>query len=333
MYRPWTRKDSAKHMIHQKRTSSFANAIGGLSILLLISSAWSTCGAQTLRVDDLCDLGNKMSESGDQFGAYIFTLSYYHLTPDSADKIHAGLVALGICLSEDRLVEAKRLVDLIATDFPDNEDLKNVLRYRYGHGLAFASKPDESDHYLGLVQDEPDYRDRVFFLKAYNRIVENRLDDASALLSQIDPSAFDYRDTVESIMKLLDRGPTYSKRYGIVAAGMSMCLPGLGQAYAGHYFDAIQGFAFNFLLGSAAYLSWKYEVIDRDGNERNYALPVISTTVWSLFYLANIWNAVNSANRYNRYNERQYCKSILNRFSIARTDTQYFLNFNQPIDL
>ena len=131
---------------------------------------------------------------------------------------------------------------------------------------------------------------------------------------------------------MIDTGPSFVRRHKIAAVLMSMSVPGLGQAYSGHYFDAIQSLAFNFLLGGAAYLSWKYEVLDRDSSDRNYALPVISTAAWSLFYLANIWNAANSASRYNRYRELRHYRSILDRFSIMHTDKQFFLNVTLPLD-
>lgn len=308
--------------------------IGGSLILILISSAWINCEAQTesLRLDDLRNLGTKLADTGDEFGAYIFTLSYYHLTTDSNAKIRSGLEALDICLRANRFVEAERLVDVISADFADNEQLRNALTYKLGYGLALGGEPGRSSLYLSRTEDEPDYRDRALFMKAYNNIAENNPDQAKSMISQIDLAAFLHADTVTSILEMIDAGPSYVRRHKIAAVLMSMSVPGLGQAYSGHYFDAAQSLAFNILLGGAAYLSWKYEVIDRDSGDRNYALPVISTAAWSLFYLANIWNAANSAARYNRYHELRHYRSILDRFSIIRTDKEFFLNVTLPLD-
>ncbi len=285
--------------------------IGGSLILILISSAWINCEAQTetLRLDDLRNLGRKLADTGDEFGAYIFTLSYYHLATDSNAKIRSGLESLDICLRADRFVEAERLVDVITADFADNDQLRNALTYKLGYGLAFGGEPIRSSLYLSQTEDEPDYRDRALFMKAYNDIAENNADRAKSMLSKIDLAAFPHADTVTSILEMIDAGPLYIRRHKIAAVMMSMSVPGLGQAYSGHYFDAVQSLAFNFLLGGAAYLSWKYEVLDRESGDRNYALPVISTAAWSLFYLANIWNAANSASRYNRFHELRHYTS------------------------
>jgi hypothetical protein len=308
--------------------------IGGSLILILISSAWINCEAQTetLRLDDLRNLGRKLADTGDEFGAYIFTLSYYHLTTDSSAKIRSGLDALDICLRADRFVEAERFVDAMTSDFADNEPLRNALTYKLGYGLALGGEPTRSSLYLSQTEDKPDYRDRALFIKAYNNVAEDNPDQAQSVLSQVDLVAFPHADTVTSIIEMIDAGPSFVRRHKIAAVSMSMCVPGLGQAYAGHYFDAIQSLAFNLLLGGAAYLSWKYEVLDRDSGDRNYALPVISTAAWSLFYLANIWNAANSASRYNRYHELRHYRSILDRFSIMRSDREFFLNVTFPID-
>ncbi|MCK4655474.1 MAG: hypothetical protein KAT85_00530, partial [candidate division Zixibacteria bacterium] len=112
-------------------------------ILILISSAWINCEAQTetLRLDDLRNLGRKLADTGDEFGAYIFTLSYYHLTTDSSAKIRSGLDALDICLQANRFVEAERLVDVIAADFADNDQLRDALIYKLGYGFALGGEP------------------------------------------------------------------------------------------------------------------------------------------------------------------------------------------------
>jgi TM2 domain-containing membrane protein YozV len=303
-------------------------------ILILISSAWINCEAQTeaLRLDDLRNLGRKLADTGDEFGAYIFTLSYYHLTTDSNAKMRSGFEALDICLRADRFVEAERLVDVMTADFADNEQLRNAITYKFGYGLALGQEPGRSNQYLSQVADEPDYRDRALFIKAYNYIAENSPDQAKSMLSLVELADFPHADTVTSILEMIDAGPSFIRRNKIAAVLMSMSVPGLGQAYSGHYFDAIQSLAFNFLVGGAAYLSWKYEVFDRESGDRNYALPVISTAAWSLFYLANIWNAANSASRYNRYHELQHYRSILDRFSIMRTDKEFFLNVAFPVN-
>ncbi|MBD3334747.1 MAG: hypothetical protein GF355_04470 [Candidatus Eisenbacteria bacterium] len=270
---------------------------------------------------------------GDEFGAYIFKLASYHLTADTTSKLRLGFEVVDLCLHAGRFAEADRMIHGIAADFPQKASFQRSLRYLHGYNLFLWGEYGRSDMHLRILQNEPFYRDRVLFLRAKNGIIDGRPKDSRSLLSKIDRDAFAYGDTVAGLIRSLEEGPRYTSRSGILAGVLSATVPGLGQAYAGHHFDAIQSLLFNMVLGSAAYLSWKYDVVDREADDRRYTLPIFSTTVWSVFYVANIWNGVNAANRYNRYREMQHYEAILERFDVIREDKDVFLQVKLPFDL
>ncbi|MBD3336992.1 MAG: hypothetical protein GF355_15875 [Candidatus Eisenbacteria bacterium] len=293
----------------------------------------STANTKPLTAADFQALGDTLQLRGDEFAAYLFKLASYHLSADSTRKLRLGFQVVDLCLHAGRFAEADRMINSIAEDFPLKTSYQNSLRYLYGYNLLLWGEYGRSDLHLRILQDEPFYRNRVLFLRAKNGIVDGRPEDSHALLSRINLKAFAYSGTVVSLMRTIEEGPRYASRSGILAGALSATVPGLGQAYAGHHFDAIQSFIFNVVLGSAAYLSWKYDVLDRDSDDRRYALPIFSTTVWSVFYAANIWNGVNAAHRYNRYKEMQHYEAILERFEVIQEDKNVFLQVSLPFDL
>ncbi|MFQ5825222.1 MAG: hypothetical protein ACE5JB_14330 [bacterium] len=104
-----------------------------------------------------------------------------------------------------------------------------------------------------------------------------------------------------------------------------MILPGAGQAYSGFYFDAIQDFGLNLVLGYAAYASWRHE-LDYKRRDRNYVMPIISTAIWGIFYLTNLYNSVNAAEKANLYRENVYYSYILEKFQFILKNKDFFLN-------
>jgi len=224
------------------------------------------------------------------------------------------------------------MIRTIAADLPDSHEARSSLVYRYAYSLTLGGQYEEGDIYLRQVMQNPSFKDRVLFLRAHNRLVNSSTAEAGQFLRQIDLDSFAYRDSVEWVLEAIERGPSFARRHKLVSGLLSTCVPGLGQVYAGHYFDAIQSVIFNGTLGQAAYLAWKYDVADRDGGDRRYTLPILATAVWSVFYVANIWNAVNSANRYNRYKERQYFDGMIEKFSIIHSDRAFFLGISVPLN-
>lgn len=272
-------------------------------------------------------LSKEFEETEETYGAYLFAIAHYLLARDPDKRIRSGLRALDLSIGAGRFVEAERMVERFSEDFPRDRRLQEFVSYRYGHGIMFGADiaPCE-ERYAALVQNVQ-YRDRVLFLWAYADVLQARPEEAKQRLEWIDGSQFAYGATASEITNLLRKGPSFDRKHRLPALMMSAAIPGLGQAYAGHYFDAIQSATFSFLLGGVSYLAWKYEVVERDRGDRNYSLPVIATGVFSVFYLGNLWNAVNSVNRYNRYHENIFYHGILSRFGVARTDRDYFVTF------
>lgn len=94
-----------------------------------------------------------------------------------------------------------------------------------------------------------------------------------------------------------------------LTAAMSSIIPGLGQYYCGHYFDAAQAFVF---VSSFAFLSYAMYRYDRDYNS-NYVLTGVSLSLTTLFHLANIFGAEGTANYYNQRQKEIFLQEIHNK--------------------
>jgi hypothetical protein len=90
--------------------------------------------------------------------------------------------------------------------------------------------------------------------------------------------------------------PLEDSRSPILAAAFSAVLPGSGQAYTGHWFDAAQAFTLVGFFGWSTYASWEYDSHASHG----YLLTGISAAITALFYVSNIYGAHQTADFYNQ---------------------------------
>jgi tetratricopeptide (TPR) repeat protein len=87
---------------------------------------------------------------------------------------------------------------------------------------------------------------------------------------------------------------------------LSAVIPGSGQAYCGHYVDAVQAFAFVSSFGFATYLAYQH---DKD-HHSNYVLTGIAVSITGLFHLANIIGAERTATYYNQRQKELFIQDI-----------------------
>lgn len=244
------------------------------------------------------------------------------MSKDSSAKLSAGLEALNICLKNDKFLEAEKIYLKLWKDFPK---IKNELMYKYGYSLLMSGEYADGDIYLRETKlQNRKIRNKIYFLRAYSKLNNNQPKKSRYYLNKIDEN-FKYDEKLNLIKRELSKDPVYSKKYKFISVSLSMIIPGSGQAYSGFFFDAVQDFGFNAILGYAAYVSWKHEMGYKRKN-RNYIMPILSTSVWGIFYLTNLFNAANAADKANLYNENSYYNSILDKFQIILNDKNYFLN-------
>ena len=184
----------------------------------------------------------------------------------------------------------------------------------------------DSDQYLRRVTETNALATRIRFLLAYSQLAYfNQPIGCLDYASEIEASRFAYWKELSEIKTALSSDPPGSKKYKVIAVPLSMAIPGSGQVYAGFYFDGVQSFGFNAILGYAAYASWRHE-LDLDRGKRNYVLPIISSVVSGVFYLSNLVNTLNAVNKTNARRLDTHYSAILDQFRLVIDDDDYFLS-------
>jgi len=112
------------------------------------------------------------------------------------------------------------------------------------------------------------------------------------------------------LLEKSNSGANLPRKSPLLAAIMSALLPGSGQFYSGHYFDGIQALSYVGAFSLATYSAYRY---DRDINDSD-AILLLSATITSIFYSANILGAYQTAKFRNmriRQNFMNEVKSII----------------------
>ena len=314
-------------MIFRKLITFWGRKIGGcliqLSILCFFNNVILT-QETNLQVSDLRRLGKKFQNDNQLFTSYIYNLSFYYLTTDSNEKLAAGIDALDACIVAKRLSEGEMIIGRLLVDFPE---YKNFLNYQYGYLLMLNRSINLAISRLEYLPKIPELSNRVKFMKAYAEVNFNNPEAGLKYLSQIEVDKFPYQDDLREVESNLSAEPAGKKKHKAVAVPLSIVLPGAGQLYSGFYFDALQSFGFNLILGYSAFASWRYE-LGLERKDRTYVLPILSSIVSGLFYVSNIFNSANSADKANLYRLNRQYSTILKQFELVLKDDTYFLNVN-----
>ena len=117
--------------------------------------------------------------------------------------------------------------------------------------------------------------------------------------STIGKLSAEFSSTLSNANDIPHRSPALS-------AVLSTVVPGLGQLYSGHYFDAAQAFGF---VASFSFVSYIAYHSDKKNNS-NYLLTGIAVSLTSLFHVANIIGAERTAAYYNLRQEDLFLQDI-----------------------
>ncbi|HKZ39561.1 MAG TPA: hypothetical protein VJ044_01285, partial [Candidatus Hodarchaeales archaeon] len=101
--------------------------------------------------------------------------------------------------------------------------------------------------------------------------------------------------STEFSLKLMKAGDI-PHRSSLLAAALSTAVPGLGQLYSTHYFDAAQAFGFVAAFSFVSYATYQND----KKNNSNYVLTGIAVSLTSLFHIANIIGAERTAAYFNQ---------------------------------
>ncbi len=313
-------------MIHRKQTHFLEARIGALFTLIFItffSINNSYAQERTLNISSLRHLAQQFQKNNQPFLSYLYNLSFYHLTADSTEKLQAGLDALHASFTTSHFEESKQVIGLLFNDYPN---LKNKLTYQYGYLLMRNRQFGEGDRYMREVMGISALLSRIKFLRAYAQLTYfNYPEGCLKKLTEIKDTQFPYNEQLSEIKTALQSKPAGTKKSNFVAVPLSMIIPGSGQMYAGFFFDGMQSFGFNLVLGYATYASWRHE-LDLKRGDRNYVMPILSSFFSGLFYLSNIFNTVNSVNKANLYRQSKHYNAILEKFRIVMKNEEYFLD-------
>jgi len=293
-----------------------------LIFLLQIFPGKSTAQDTSLKVSNLRDLGVIFMEKGEYQLAYYYNYSYYQMETDTAKRIGAALDAIDACLLTGHYPEA----DKIIFDLENwRSDVTDLLKMKYAYSLLKQKEFTRANIYLSRIENPLVFLNQYHFLKAWSGLNSNLKSECIDNLNLIDNTFIAYNE-VNGIKEMLTSDKKQKTKHVALSLPMSMLVPGLGQAYSGFYFDALQSFGLNAAFGIGAYSSWRYE-LTKDKTDRTYVLPALSTLIFSVFYITNLYNTVNVTHKANLYSEQEYFRKISDRFDIILENDTYFVRF------
>lgn len=255
-------------------------------------------------------------------------MAHFELAADSAARLASGTAALNGAFFARRYGEAEAALRRLATDFPT---LRRTFRWQYAVLLLQDGRFDEAALALDAADLQPADRDTLAErLAIADALLALHASDYERALAQLEPVATDAgfgpegaAYAVASARIGLREGPPTGSRSPGLAAAMSALVPGSGQLYTGHVYDAAQAIGLTTALGYGAYASWRYEL--DAGGPTVYILPALATLVAGSFYLANVRGAHASAKRFNAYREARFYREAIESLTVVLRDDGWML--------
>lgn len=298
-------------MILSGQTISLPKITGFFIILIILSTPLKGND----QVDNYIKLGEEYYSSRQYFLSYQNFSSAFLLEDNKELAIDYGLRALESCINVNRLQEGRWLIDKISS-IEDNKEYYDSL------SILLLLKNNQIKQADKLLKDNDTHNDNTQILNAYSLFLKDDYKESREVVNSIIIES----ENLENLKTSFNIEPDFNKKSSVLAGILSGIIPGAGQIYTGHTFDAVNSLSMTGLLGATSGVLWYYEM-ERDHNKRNYFLPSLSSVMFSIFYVTNIYNSVNSANRYNSFQENQYYGSILDKFKIIINDTSFFLGY------
>jgi TM2 domain-containing membrane protein YozV len=271
-------------------------------ILFFFTFTASTSFSQTKE-----DYADYLMKNEDYFRAISVYKQLYFFSEDSAVKYSNLYNIMRAYHLSDKYEISNSYADHILKNYKgDNDMISNLYLYR---GLNYYQQflPDLaedcfikskelgnnrlSNFYLGLIEIE-----KFNWQTAHNiylDLTRNYTNENIGFLSN------HLAGTSLDLQKINSKSP-------LLASVLSSIVPGLGQAYTGHYYDGLQAFLYVSITSFAAYASYRY---DKNFNN-NYVTTYISVPIAAIFYIANILGANLTANYYNLKQQQNYFDSF-----------------------
>ena len=172
---------------------------------------------------------------------------------------------------------------------------ENAIALRYFNKAQPADKDGTTDLFLGLLLAE-----NGEWKKANQSFLE-----AAGKASPAEKGT-----VATQLAALVVKGESLDGRSPVLAGLLSAVVPGSGQAYSGHWFDAFSAFTTVGLFGFATFLAYSYEAQQNSGR---YVYTAIGGSITAAFHIANVLGAVKTAGYYTAKKRQDFMQEIRTR--------------------
>lgn len=304
-------KEKGNFMISSGQITSLSKITGIFIILITISIPLKANDS----IDNYLKLGEEYYLSNQYFLSYQNFSSAFILEEDSEKALVYGNKALESCINLNRINEGRWLIDKLSS-------MEDKKEYYDSLSILLLLKNNQVKHADIVLSDNDISKENMKILNAYSLFLKDDYIKSREVVNTIKLNS----ERLENLKISFNIEPDFNKKSPVLAGILSGIIPGAGQIYTGHTFDALNSLTLTGLLGGTSGVLWYYEM-ERDHNDRNYFLPTFSTVLFSFFYITNIYNSVNSANRYNSFQENKYYGNVLDKFKLIINDTGFFLGY------
>jgi tetratricopeptide (TPR) repeat protein len=219
----------------------------------------------------------------------------------------------------------------------DNDSIKTYCRLQIAKAFFKSEKYKSSIQYLSRVLNQPTaslkdkqkaninmgiayYKLKVFplalncftqtndssgYAMFYSALIDIETENTDSALSKyryLTKPEFDLqlREKSSQLATIVQNSNTGQRKSPFTAAAMSTIIPGSGQIYCKHYYDAMQAFLFVSSFAFASSLAYRYDHSQNTG----YATTYIALSITAMFHFGNIIGASRTA-KYNNYRAKE----------------------------
>jgi tetratricopeptide (TPR) repeat protein len=177
------------------------------------------------------------------------------------------------------------------------KEIRTAATLNLGLTYLDSKMPQLARHYLESV-DSSDSSGFVHACLALTEVQVKQWDAASELFREAADQTPDsiFRSTILTISDEFLKRKSVGRKSPLLASALSFVIPGAGQAYSGHYYDATQSFLFTACFAFASFAIYRYE-----HDERNHlGWTYVGISITAMFHTANVIGA-NLTARYRNW--------------------------------
>lgn len=274
--------------------------VGGLGC------AWTAiCGAQD--PEAIRAFGDHLLRQGDYYRAITEYERFAFLAPEHPDVADVRLRIGEAYYFGEKWDAAARMFRALETPETDRDVRRTAALYLAAVAMRQKDLQRATDRLEGFLADHPDdpWRPDVVGQLILLDLRSGRADSAERRLAQANEAG---RAPPAPKAGDLDEWRRLPRKSPLLAGSLSALLPGAGQAYVGHWSDALLAFGLN-----AAFIWGTYEAFDRDEDVLGCFLLALDTT----WYFGNVYNAANGARRVNEGRQKRFFENLEVRYGLV----------------